>query len=390
MSRPEPVAASPGPPWLLVAGGFHQRGGMDRANAALARWLAARGTPVHLVGHEIDPELAGLPGVTAHRVPRPAGSILLGEGWLDRTGRRLAAALRHHQPDLRTVVNGGNCRLGDVCWVHAVHAAWPPRDRGAPPWFRAKNRLAKAAARRREAAVVPRARAVVANSHRTRDHLVARLGVAAERVEVVYLGSDPAWGPPSPAERAAARRRFEGAGERPLVAFVGALSHDLNKGFDTLLAAWQERCRDPAWDADLLAAGGGNALPRWSTEVARRGLSGRVRLLGFSERVGELLAASDLLVAPVRYEAYGLAVHEAIARGLPVLVSAAAGIAERYPAELAPMLLPDPEDAADLARRLVTWRADPEGWRRRFAPLAGRLATWSWDDMAARFVEVTA
>jgi hypothetical protein len=134
---------------VLVAGGFHDRGGMDRANAALARHLAHRGTPVHLVGHEVDPEIAALPGAVPHRVSRPAGSILLGEAGLDRAGRRIASRLRSDHPGLRTVVNGGNCKLYDVDWVHAVHAAWPCVDRGAPGWFRVKNRLAKAAARRR-------------------------------------------------------------------------------------------------------------------------------------------------------------------------------------------------------------------------------------------------
>src|SRR5260370_71696 len=30
-------------PWVLVAGGFHQHGGMDKANSALAAFLASRG-----------------------------------------------------------------------------------------------------------------------------------------------------------------------------------------------------------------------------------------------------------------------------------------------------------------------------------------------------------
>ena len=44
-------------PWVIVAGGFHHRGGMDRANAALAAYLLESGTPVHLVGHEIGQRL---------------------------------------------------------------------------------------------------------------------------------------------------------------------------------------------------------------------------------------------------------------------------------------------------------------------------------------------
>ena len=51
-----------------------------------------------------------------------------------------------------------------------------------------------------------------------------------------------------------------------------------------------------------------------------------------------VFAACDLLIHPARYEAYGLAVHEALCRGLPALVSATAGVAERYPEDLGQLL----------------------------------------------------
>ena len=64
---------------------------------------------------------------------------------------------------------------------------------------------------------------------------------------------------------------------------------------------------------------------------------------------------------PARYEAYGLAVHEALCRGLPALVSASAGVAERYPADLAAAAA----SAIRAARRsstarLLAWRADAD------------------------------
>lgn len=370
--------------WVLVAGGFHPLGGMDRINAALASHLAGRGAPVVLVAHHVDPALAALPGVTVRRVTRPAGSVLLGETKLARAGREAAreAAARGH---VRMVTNGGNCRSSDVNWVHCVHAAWPCDDAGAPAWFRVKNRIAKWRARSRERGAVPRARLVVANSERTRRDLVRQVGVDARRIETVYPGSDPAWTPGGEAERQAARRQLDADPERPLVAFVGALSHDRNKGFDRLLAAWRALGRE--WDADLVVAGGGNGLAAARRRAEAAGLGRRVRFLGFTPRVGELLTAADLLVSPVGYEAYGLSAHEAICRGVPVLVSAAAGVAERFPPELAGMLPPDPGDPADLARRLADWRADMAGWQSRFARLGEELRRTSLDDMAARLVD---
>ena len=42
-------------PWLLATGDFTESGGMDRANHALAAYLARHGRQVHLVAHRIDP-----------------------------------------------------------------------------------------------------------------------------------------------------------------------------------------------------------------------------------------------------------------------------------------------------------------------------------------------
>jgi glycosyltransferase involved in cell wall biosynthesis len=371
-------------PWLIVAGGFHARGGMDKANAALASYLLERGHEVHLVAHEIDPVLARHPHARAHIVARPRGSVLLGEQLLARAAGRLARALRESSPRARVVANGGNFVSPDVNWVHAVHAAWPPKDAGAPAWFRVKNRLWHALACRRERRALRRARLVVANSERARRDLVQRVGVGPERVHTVYLGGDLE--PASPRERAAARRWLGVEAERPVVLFAGALGHDHNKGFDTLWRAWRELATGGGWDALLLVAGGGRGLETWRARVAAAGLTEGVRFLDFSERLAEVLAASDLLVSPVRYEAYGLNVHEAVCRGVPALVSRGAGVAERYPASLSEMLLPDPEDAADLAARLQRWRRSSESWKEAFAPFAAALSRRTWADVAADFV----
>ncbi len=110
-------------PWLLVAGDFTPLGGMDAANYALARYLATRGE-VHLVTHRAWPDLATSAAVTVHRVWRPANRHALGAALLGPTGRRVARSLQARH--VHTVVNGGNCRVADVNWVHYLHAAFDP------------------------------------------------------------------------------------------------------------------------------------------------------------------------------------------------------------------------------------------------------------------------
>jgi glycosyltransferase involved in cell wall biosynthesis len=310
-------------------------------------------------------------------------------GWLPlhRLGRRVAARVTARDERARVVVNGGCCDWPDINWVHCVHHAWGLLDRGAPAWFKVKNRLTKWWARHRERRAIRAAGLVVANSAQTRGHAVRHLGVAARRVEVVYLGADPGWTVARTEERAAERARLGIPEGRPVVLFAGALSHDHNKGLDTLLAAWQELARGD-WTVELLIAGDGNGRSRWQRHVASLGLAERVRFLGFSTELIQVLAAVDLLVSPVRYEAYGLTVQEALCRGVPALVSARAGVVERFPPELADMILPDPDDWRDLAVRLRCWHAGREGWRERFRPLGEALRAHSWRAMAEQIVEL--
>jgi glycosyltransferase involved in cell wall biosynthesis len=373
-------------PWLLVTGDFTPLGGMDRANHALAMYLARReGAEVHLVTHRAWNDLVALPGVRLHRVPRPRGSHLLGMPLLAWSGRRWARRLAAR--GAHVVVNGGNCAWGDVNWVHYVHAAWAPRQREGL-MRRAKAALLHRHGQRSERACVRQARLVIANSHQTRAMVVERLGVPAERVHTVYYGIDAErFRPPTDAERAAARAQLGWSDDRPAVAFVGALG-DRRKGFDTLFEAWRLLSRDPAWDARLVVVGTGSALAAWKARAAEAAWGSSVQFLGFRSEVPAVLAACDALVSPTRYEAYGLNVHEALCCGLPALVSASAGVAERYPPELRVLLLPDPSDAADLAERLRGWRSAREAYRAIVAPLGQALRARTWDQCAADIVRL--
>jgi glycosyltransferase involved in cell wall biosynthesis len=383
---------SAGAPWVIVAGGFHGHGGMDKANAALAEFLLDRGTPVHLVAHRggVSPSIATRPGVTVHDVPLPARSFLLGGPLLDRRGRAVAREVTAMHPEARVVVNGGNCAWSDINWVHSVHEVWHCVDDGAPMWFKAKNRVTKRVARRQESRALHAARAVIANSERTRRDLLEHLRLPAHRVHTVYLGSDALEGPTSADERARARDWLGVSHDRLLVAYVGTIGYDRNKGFDLLWSAWRRLDARYGWGTtvDLVVAGtGGGAERAWRAEIERAGLSDHVRLLGFTPRVSEVLAAADLLVSPVRYEAYGLNVHEAICRGVPAIASAQSGVAELFPPELRDLLLRDPEDISQLTERLLRWRANPDLWKRRCESLGARLRRYRWQDMARSIVE---
>jgi glycosyltransferase involved in cell wall biosynthesis len=387
--------------WLLVAGDFTTCGGMDTANHALARYLASRQahddpeqprtvarqsnrTPeneVHLVSHRVAPDLASHPSVRVHRVPRPFGVQMLGEPLLRQSARTWQKRLAG--PRLHVVANGGNAGTDDVNWVHYVHAAFTPDAAGA--W----NRMRVASNHRRyvaqEEQALRRARLVICNSERTAADVVRAAGVPRDCVHVVHYGIDAArFGPVRPEERAVSRQALGIPADRRVALFVGALG-DRRKGFDTLFEAWRTLCGRSDWDVDLLVAGAGAELAAWRARAAAQVPQGRMRFLGYQRDMPAVFAACDLLIHPARYEPYGLAVHEALCRGLPALVSASAGIAERYPADLRQLLIDDPDSGGELTNRLAAWRMDTQ-IAERVALFAARLRARSWDHMAKEIV----
>ena len=374
-------------PFAIITGDFVTTGGMDRANHALASYLLRQGHPVDLVAFRADDDLLAYPNAAFHRVVKPWNSYALGLSLLKVQGRDVAT--RVSALGGRVVANGGNCRWDDINWVHYVHSAWKPSHSGSLP-RRIKSAYFHEKERRSERLCLRHCRVVIANSERTRTDLIERLGLNPDRVRTVYYGSDPArFHPATPDEKTTIRRDFGWDDDRPTVAFVGALG-DARKGFDTLFDALKILAKDSRWDARLAVVGTGATLDFWKQQAGAFGMATAISFLGFRKDVPRVLKACDALISPTRYEAYGLNVHEALCSGIPAFVTAAAGVAERYPAALHDWLIPNPDDAADLARRLLGWR-EGHGLAETspaILALSEQLRSETWDAMAEKFLSV--
>ena len=363
---------------VLVSGDFVRTGGMDMPNFALAQHLADWGVSVRLVAFRIAEGLAEHPNVYWHRVPKPLGSYFLGLPLLDRVGRTVARKCLTGGG--RVIVNGGNCQIGDVNWVHYVHAAY--RASGSSSLLRsAQHRLTHRLSLEQERSALSKARTIIANSERTRRDLTEKLRVDDSRIRTIYYGIDAErFFVPTEERRRQLRSRF-GFADRPQVAFVGALG-DRRKGFDTLFSAWASLCREPRWDCDLIVVGRGAELPLWQKRARDADIQQRIRFLGFRDDMPDVLAACDAMVAPTRYEAFGLGVQEALCSGLPALVSSNAGVAERYPASLAELLLDEPDNAQALEASLRNRRVHHERLRHAVSDLSAQLRARTWQVMA--------
>ncbi|MFJ1595675.1 glycosyltransferase [Streptomyces sp. NPDC088261] len=152
------------------------------------------------------------------------------------------------------------------------------------------------------------------------------------------------------------------------------------------------------FDWRCVFVGGLGQDPGYVAQVRERihaaGLGARIRLAG--PRVGPALAATyaqaDLLVLASHAETYGMAVTEALARGIPVLATAVGGVPEALghaPDGTLPGALVPPDDPAALTTALRAWLAEP-GERRRSKEAAYQRRTTlaGWDTTARSLAEV--
>jgi glycosyltransferase involved in cell wall biosynthesis len=81
-------------------------------------------------------------------------------------------------------------------------------------------------------------------------------------------------------------------------------------------------------DHDLLLVGVGPQRAQLEQQAARLGISPRVHFVGYRRDVPEILAASDVLVLPSRWEGMPNVVLEAMAAGKPVVATDVEGVGE--------------------------------------------------------------
>jgi UDP-glucose:(heptosyl)LPS alpha-1,3-glucosyltransferase len=180
------------------------------------------------------------------------------------------------------------------------------------------------------------------------------------------------------AERHAARQRLDLADGRLAVAFVG---HEFErKGLLELIGAMALL---PEQAVLLVAGGASQDVPRFRAACADAGVTDRVRFLGEVDDVPSLFAATDVFCIPSRYETVPMVALEALACGVPTVVSDRCP-AQRFldPAVNGAVCTVDPASIAEAVR---TASRLPRGDAVRRA-----VEGESWAAAAARYVEVLA
>ncbi len=357
----------------LVVHDYHKMGGQGRYVVELVERFAAD-HEVHVFANRVEERLPN--GVSFHRVP----------AW---RARALTTILTFLLPASRRVGSGFDIVHGqgltvlrqDVITAHICTEAWFSAQANYQNGLRLSQAVFRALVAPLERAVFQpgRSREVIAISERVRRDLRSSYG-RAQDVHVIRHGVDLVRFAPDKASNVRAAMR--GHLGLPQTAFVSLYVGDLQKGAAIAIDAVAS-----APGAHLLLVSGSNSEPYRRTLVGHD-LSDRVHFLGITKEIERVYAAADVFLFPTFYDAFGMVITEAMASGLAVIASRAAGATELIQSGHDGLLIDSLRDPGPFSLALRTLMDD--------APLRIRLGEnarrtverISWDSIARETLRV--
>jgi glycosyltransferase involved in cell wall biosynthesis len=213
--------------------------------------------------------------------------------------------------------------VGDFAWEYAIRHRLIPADENIDDFQQMRHGFTVVLLRRLQRWYVNRARAVIVPSHYFR-RIIANWGVPEKKLRVIYNAVDLAAYQDLPS-RGEIRARLGLSGRVVLTAARLAPW----KGVDRLIAAL------PAWreavpEANLVVVGDGPERASLERLARETGVAGAVRFVGQvpHERMPLYLRAAEVFVLYSGYEGLPHVVLEAMAAGIPVVVSHKGGLPE--------------------------------------------------------------
>ena len=205
-----------------------------------------------------------------------------------------------------------------------------------------------------------------------------KLGVPRDRIRLVWNGVSLA----QAADRTAIRESWGCGRDDVVLGCIARIEHQKNPLFvPTLLAQLPRQVR-------LVWIGDGSLRASLEQSAARLGVGDRLILPGWQQNARSCLPGFDLFVLPSLYEGFPLAILEAMAAGVPCVVSDVDGIAEAVVDGETGFICP-PGDTGIWLERIRRYLQAPE-----LRELTGRSALaryqahFSLEMMAAKTVDV--
>jgi UDP-glucose:(heptosyl)LPS alpha-1,3-glucosyltransferase len=301
---------------------YNPYGGAERFVARALDALAKQGTEMTVVAREWA---AGAAARTLKVDPFYVGRLWRDRGFARAVCTRLAAERFDLVQSHERLPCCDVYRAGD-----GVHRQWlENRARAAGPVARLADRVSPyhryVLNAETEMFASPRLRAVICNSRMVRDEIRYWFGLPEEKLHVLYNGVDLDAFVPELRGTHRARLRADLGIPKAAKVFLHVGSGFARKGVGTAIAALT-RLSDRA--ARLLVVGKDRGEGAMRAAAARAGVAERVHFAGGQDDVRPWYGAADCFVLATLYDPFPNAALEALASGLPAIVSRQCGAAE--------------------------------------------------------------
>lgn len=277
--------------------------------------------------------------------------------------------------------------LGGVYWAQSVHPSWLERSaRFRPPLSAARikqrlNPLHKVLLQLEEKHLRERNYLkIIATTQAVKDDLNRFYGVPGEDVVILPNGFAPG---EFNSDRRLERRKENRARlnlQPDQVALLFVANELERKGYPTILEALQI-LQEPR--IRVVAVG------RFDENEARRmaaqaGVADQVLICGSTHDVSAFHAAGDVFVLPTQYEAFSLAILEALGSGLPIITTRIPGANDAIEHEVNGWVMEDPCSGEELAGALRQFLDDD--YRLRITnQVPATSLSYQWPHILARY-----
>jgi glycosyltransferase involved in cell wall biosynthesis len=215
---------------------------------------------------------------------------------------------------------------------------------------------------------------IIAVSQYTKNIIIEKYGIAAEKISVVYNGLLTL--PKKLTVNKAQKNHFT-------VLFLGRLTEQ--KGPYYFIKA-AEKVLSVRQDVEFVLAGDGDQLPSLMQETARLDISQHIHFTGFlnPQDVEKIYQLSDIYVMPSVSEPFGISCLEAVSHQLPVIISKQSGVSE----VLSHALKVDYWDTDKLAANILALLEYPALKKEMLMHSHKQLAKLTWDEAAKNIISV--
>ncbi len=225
----------------------------------------------------------------------------------------------------------------------------------------------------------------IAVSRSVQEHVAQRLNIDQNRIDVVTNGvaaNDFQY-----EDRAGARQHLQIRSDGLAFGLIGRIC--AQKGQDTFVdAAIASAAALPSAEFLLIGDIEDEKLhQRLIKKIDDTGLSQRIRFTGHRSDMARVYCALDCVVAPSRWEGFGLMLIEAMAAGKPIIASRVGAIPEVVVEDETALLVP-PDDVSALSAAMIRLGLDRSALRKLGEAGVVRQKDFSWTEAAGKIATI--